>query len=303
MKLPFKINKEKTSLLHRGIWYAVGLLLFFAPFAYYVRGVNWLLGTAQNAGVHSPCFRMPIQNLLEGKGLQILTVGGLSTILLVLSALLVGPFFCGRLCATGALPEYIGRLVPDAWKINLHQEINPVPIRYGFLVGFALTPFFAGSIACAFCNFTLIERLTTGGLWGDVGYLGSTTIITAIIWLLPLGIFAQGGRGFCSFLCPVGAVQSAIHSVGRRLGFTYKLKLAKAACVSCSACVKACPMGALRQEHGELHYQVHTCVTCRHCVALCPTKALTFGTGAHGWGESAPEQEPAVQVQLIKEKA
>jgi len=297
------MKKNRVSVLYRAGWYTLGLLLFFTPFAYYQKVLLWLLNSPSMGNIHALCFRMTIQNMLTGKNVHIFTVATISTLLLFLAAFLAGPFFCGRLCAAGALPEYLGRLLPDKWKIDWHRGVNPVPIRYGFLAGYLLSPFLTGSIACAFCNFSFLERLINGGLWGDFGVLGSTTILTALLWLIIFGVMTKGGRGYCSFLCPVGAVQSLIHSIGARFDFTYKLRYAKDKCVDCSVCIKNCPMGALQKEMEteRIDYQIHNCITCRQCEAVCPVGALSYGRGKNGWSSNPlPESIPVLTEEGIQ---
>lgn len=276
------MKKETALLLKRAPGYGMGILLFFAPFAYYQKALSALIGGSAG-DIHSFCLRIPLLNLLTGKGLQIVSVASVTLLLLVGSAFLLGPFFCGRLCAGGAIPEYLSRLVPERLKINWQSAINPAPVRYGFLAGYLISPFLAGSIACALCNYSFTERLITGSIQGNIGVLGSTAIVTGFLWLGLFGIMAKGGRGFCSFLCPVGAVQSAVHSVGARLGFTCKLRYAADRCVNCGQCVKNCPTGALHRDGQNLQYQIHHCITCRQCASLCPQQAVTYGTGTAGW--------------------
>ncbi|HEX9059626.1 MAG TPA: 4Fe-4S binding protein [Clostridia bacterium] len=281
------MSKSNKMLIKRAIWYIVGLILFFAPFAVYQKSISKLIGAKYSSDIHSGCLRVPILNLFTGKGIAILSVASISLLLLFVSTFFLGAFFCGHLCIAGALPEYLSRIVPDKFKINWYKYINPVPIRYGFLAGFLITPFLAGSIVCSFCNLSFLQRLMNGGFWGDFGVLGSTTIITFFLWIILFGIFTKGGRGYCNFLCPVGAVQGLIQSIGSRFNFTYKIRIDKEKCVSCSACVKTCPMGSLQKETEEIKFQIHNCITCRQCEASCPKGAISYGTGKCGWNENA----------------
>lgn len=273
--------------------YILGVLLFFAPFAYYQKGLNFLLNTNVAAEIHTFCLRIPLQELLTGSAPKILSVAGISLILLIGSSFLIGPFFCRHLCASGALPEYLSKLVPDRFKVNWQKAVPPVPIRYGFLIGYLMTPFVAGTIACSICNYSFLQWLIISSVQQNVGVLASTAIITSFLWLILFGIFAKGGRGYCSYLCPVGAVQSAIHSVGARLGFTYKLRYVQKSCVNCGKCVRICPMGALSQESTGIQYTIHNCLTCRQCEGICPRKAIVFGQGEPGWAVQQSFHQPA----------
>lgn len=280
--------------------YILGVLLFFAPFAYYQKGLIFLLNTNVAAEIHTFCLRIPLQELLNGSAPKILSVAGISLILLLGSAFFIGPIFCSRLCASGALPEYLSKLVPDRFKINWQKFLRPVPIRYGFLIGYLITPFVAGTIACSICNYSFLQWMIISGVQQDVGVIASTAVITGFLWLILFGVFAKGGRGYCSYLCPVGAVQSAVNSVGARLGFTYKLRYIHNSCVQCGKCARTCPMGALRKESSGVIYTIHNCLTCRQCEVVCPQHALIYGRGKSGW-EDQQDSQSIMEKQIVEE--
>lgn len=290
-----KLKKSNIFLVKRAVGYLIGIVLFYAPFAVYTRVLGKLTNENPSIIIHSGCLRVPLQNLLTGKGLALISIASISVFLLFIITLFFGAFYCGRLCPAGAFPEYLSRLVPERFKINWHRFVNPVPIRYGFLAGFLITPFLGGSIVCAFCNLSFLQRLISGGFWGDFGFLSSTAIITGFIWLIVFGIFTKGGRGYCNFMCPVGAVQNIIHGVGSRFGFTFKMRFAKEKCVSCATCVKTCPMGSLQKQDEGISYQILNCITCRQCEATCPRAAISFGLGKSG-RENEENKKPEISI-------
>jgi len=275
------MKKSNKYLIQRAGWYIVGFGLFFAPFAFFQKILISVFKLEGSGDIHGACFRMGVQSLFTGKGLSLLTTSGIIVTLLLVSALLLGPVFCGRFCAAGAFTEYISRIVPEKLKINWQKYINPTPVRYGILAGFLIVPFLSYSVACSYCNYFLLEKLASG----NIGVLGSTTIITGLFWLIIFGAFTKGGRGYCSYLCPVGAIQSLLHSIGAKFGFTYKLKFTKEKCVSCNLCVKDCPMGALQSVDKLLKYNINNCITCHQCNHVCPNNAITYGSGKSNWNE------------------
>lgn len=300
-----RLEKQSNRyLLKRAGWYGFGLLLFYAPFAFFNRAINWLLGNGTDGNIHGTCFRIPIADLLGGKGLDLASVLGISLLLLLSSAFLIGPFFCSRLCTAGATPEYLSRLIPDRWKIDWTKIVNPVPIRYGFLAGFVIAPLTTGALNCSYCSYGFFERMLTGGFWGEIGALASTNILTVLLWVGLFGLFTKGGRGYCNFMCPVGPLQSFMHSLGIWFGFTYKLKYKKDQCISCKSCVKACPMGSLRSGSDEkIKYNIHHCITCRQCTAVCPTNAITYGRGYSDWSPAyIVVNRPAIDEQKGKKE-
>lgn len=273
------MNKSKKYLIRRLLGYLFGFVLFYAPISLAQKIIVNVFNIPGSEDIHGACFRMGIGTLFKGPGLNLVTTTGIIVSVVLIAALLIGPVFCGRLCAAGAVSEYLSRIIPKKIQINWQKNIDPMPIRYGVLTGFLILPFWGGSIYCAYCNYSILSKITT---W-QLGALGSTTILTGFIWLIVLGAFAKGGRGYCSYLCPVGAFQSLIHSFGAKLPFTYKIKFSKEKCVSCNLCVKECPMGALQRVGDNLNYNIHGCITCNQCVHTCPKGAITFGQDESGW--------------------
>ncbi len=287
-------ERARAFLYNRAVGYTIGFILFYAPFALFAKGLGVLTGQGGAMATHDTCFRIPIQKIFQGD-LEFWTTRGLSIVILTLVAAAIGPYFCGRVCPTGGVSEYLSRLMPDRFKVDWAAHINPAGIRYGFLVGFIASPFLSGSIACSFCTYSFFEKITGGVYLADASLLTSTAIVTAFLWLVVFGLFTKGGRGYCSFMCPVGAYQNAIHSVTSRLPFTGKLRLNASKCSSCGHCVDNCPMSALRLDGEFLRHNIHTCITCRQCIASCQSSALSFGTGERGFAEavSKPAATPA----------
>lgn len=269
--------KKISFFYKRLIWYITGLFLFFAPFALIERFFSWLLHTESRQDIHAACLRCGLQGLTGGIKIDFLSARALLTILLLISAFFMGPIFCRFFCINGAITEALSKLVPDKLKINWQKYINPIPVKYGILTGFLITPFIGLSVACAYCNFSLVQRMITGLNGLDIGVLSSANILTLLIWFFILGIFSKGGRGFCSYLCPVGAAQSLMYSIGRKLKFTYKLNYSAIKCSSCGKCIKKCPMGALSVSKDGLKYNPHNCICCNECVNACSKNALTYG--------------------------
>jgi polyferredoxin len=280
------MTRSKRYLLIRAFSYLLGFVLFYAPFALLQKLLINVFHLTGREDIHGSCFRMGINSLFTGGGLDLATTSGIIVLVILLLAFFIGPVFCGRLCVFGAISEYLSRIVPKKLQINWQKFINPAPVRYGVLAGFILSTFLGASVLCAYCNYSLMQNLILGVTNWDLAVLSSASILTGFIWLIVLGAFAKGGRGFCSYFCPIGATQSLLHFVGAKLGFTYKLKYTKDKCISCKLCVKDCPMGALQFKEDKLEYNIHDCITCNQCKYSCPKGAISFGRGKSGWKEN-----------------
>lgn len=296
------LNKEKKHFLFRLSTYVLGLLFFYAPFALFVRLVKFFAGAPGANDVHNLCLRMPVNWLFDPSNWSrfLTNPGYLTVFVLAFSALLVGPLFCGWLCPTGGVTEYLSKLVPDRFKIDLSGKLDPAPIRYGFLVGFIITPFVSSSICCSFCNYAIFQNVVMGltGGWQALAFWSSTTIITLLIWFVVFGLFTKGGRGWCNFGCPVGALQSFFHFLGTKVPFTYKLKYDKGKCNGCGACRKACSVWAILPQDAGISISRHTCNVCLDCTVVCKKGALSYGRGL-AEENTAVSQVPATETGFI----
>lgn len=266
------------SNLKRLAGYTAGFVLFYAPAALFTRALYYLLyGTWQAQSIHSLCLRIPLEHILDGQIFSHAPVSVISTLLLLLSAFFLGPLFCGRLCPAGAFTEYLARLVPARLQVNWRSYTEIAPIRYGMLAGFCLVPFFGGILACAYCNFFLFDLLANYYTQGYFISLTSSLLLTSILWVVVFGLFTRGGRGFCNFLCPVGAAQSLVHALGCRLSFVLRMRVNTSECIGCGRCAKKCPMQALAVVDGHAVISGHNCICCGVCQHSCPVKAISYG--------------------------
>lgn len=296
------MNSEKKHLWHRMLLFGAGMVLFVAPVALLQTAIGYILpvagstigaATAQSSPtIHrSMCLRMPLVWTVWEPGTVISRLAGnplyALIFLLIPIAFVAGPLFCGWLCP-GMLTEHLSRLVPARFKIDFKGTVDPAPVRYGFLAGYfvAAAPFVKWNICCSYCNWTWIEDAwsalfgrfegVTGG--GLLSY-SSSSIITFLLTFLLLGIFVTGGRGWCNFLCPAGALQNLAHWLGAKLHFTYKLRYAREHCNDCLRCVKACPTWAILPSENSVTISRHTCNGCGDCVSVCPSGALLYARG------------------------
>ncbi|MDR0647750.1 MAG: 4Fe-4S binding protein [Synergistaceae bacterium] len=298
------MNGKAKILTVRFLGYLGGFLLFYAPASLVQRLLISVFHLPGNADIHAVCSRVALTNLASGKGISVISIVGIVFALVFLSAFFLGPLFCGKLCPAGAFPEYLSRLIPEKFQVKLQSALNPAPVRYGMLAGFLIAPVMGYSVVCAYCNYTMFSRLTLSVLSLDVGILTSTNVITIFFWLIVLGAFTKGGRGYCSYICPVGAAQSLLHFLGAKFRFTYKLAFDPHRCVSCGLCAKECPTLALAvKDDGQLSYQRISCLSCGQCIQLCPKKALVYKNGADGWRRAAGDEKLLQPQPILNESA
>lgn len=277
----------RANRLKRLGGFAVGVLLFYAPFAFLVRFLSGVTpgspASTSVSDVHTACLRMPLGWLAQpwmwpSLGNNLISL--LPIVVLPLSAVLAGPLFCGWLCPAGALPEHLSRLVPDRFKFDFKGRVEIVPLRYGFFAGFLLAPFVSASICCSFCNFTHMQNIVSG-LTGDTSGLllfTSMGVIASAMWLVPLGLFTKGGRGWCLFLCPAGTTMGMATALSNRFGGLWRVRARASTCAGCGSCADVCPMRAIDLDADEgMSIDPHLCNSCLDCVSACPSGSLTYG--------------------------
>lgn len=268
--------------------------MFYAPFALLIRASGYLFPTsAAGTGVsdvHTACLRSPLGWLVQPWMWSVLGTSPLywiPIIVLPLAAVLFGPVFCGWLCPAGAMPEFLGRIVPDRFKFDFKGRVDIVPLRYGFLVGFLIAPFISTSICCAFCNFTHMQNIVSAvfGNPGGLLLIGTLGVITAVLWILLLGMFTKGGRGWCMFLCPAGTIQGLASGLTAKLPWVRRMRVDRSMCSACKTCGDVCPMRALElttEGEGEESTTApvvdhHLCNECQDCASACPSGAISYG--------------------------
>jgi len=268
----------------RYLFFLIGIFLFVSPFALLARFAYLILDSASKPSIHSTCLRMTVEWIFSGRLFEAVISNPLylAVIVLPIIAFFFGPLWCGWLCPAGSIPESLSRLVPRRAKIDLSGKINPAAIRYGYFAGFALFAIIGlgFTVCCYWCNFAVMEKIVEDifllNLW-DLGiWAYSTGIITLVFWLVILGVILKGGRGWCNFACPIGAIQSLAHVVGSRVRGTFRIAHDESKCDNCGSCMEACPTWAVTSSKNSVKINRHVCIVCKECVVACRRGALGY---------------------------
>jgi len=167
----------------------------------------------------------------------------------VVSTVLWGRLYCGRMCAFGALTQLMDATLPASWRREPPAwiEQRAMYVKYGVL-SFAILYFLV-------TRDRLIYRYIEP-FW-MFGFHGSAVMWTLLAVLLVATIFVR--NLYCRFLCPVGAALGAISSVTT----VFSIKRWKE-CNSCKICEKACEWGAIQGPK----IIKSECVRCDDCERL-----------------------------------
>ena len=172
----------------------------------------------------------------------------------VVSTVLWGRLYCGRMCAFGALTQLMDATVPASWRREppAWLERRAMYIKYGVLA-FAILYFIV-------TRDRLIYRYIEP-FW-MFGFHGSIVMWTLLAALLVATVFVR--NLYCRFLCPVGAALGAISSVTT----VFSIKRWKE-CNTCKICEKACDWGAIRGPK----IVKSECVRCDDCERIYADEA------------------------------
>lgn len=171
----------------------------------------------------------------------------------VVSTVLWGRLYCGRVCAFGALTQLLDRIVPARWQVEVPVwlEQHAARVKYWLLATTMLYFLVTADIAAYRYvePFWMFSRRMTTGMW------------VALIVLFTATVFVR--NLYCRFLCPVGAA----------LGLLSKLTVFRikrwSECDSCKICERTCQWGAIRGPE----IVMTECVRCDDCERLYQDRA------------------------------
>jgi NosR/NirI family nitrous oxide reductase transcriptional regulator len=171
----------------------------------------------------------------------------------VVTTIVWGRVYCGRVCAFGALTQLVDAVVPKRFQIEIPAKLEARAsyIKYGILFGAIGLYFFTKEISFYryIEPFWLFTFDATPVLWIMVGAL-----LVASIFVRNL---------YCRFLCPLGAALGLISKA------TTVLPIKRwSECSQCALCEKTCQWGAIRKRQ----ILKTECVRCDDCEILYEDK-------------------------------
>ncbi len=166
----------------------------------------------------------------------------------IVSTVLWGRLYCGRVCAYGALTQLLDPIVPGKYRydVPLRIEKHASKIKYGIL-GAVVLYFLATrdmSIYRYVEPFWMFGGQASTGLWIALGILLVATIFVRNL--------------YCRFLCPLGAALGLLSKVT-----IFGIKR-WSECNSCKICEKTCQWGAIDGPK----IIMTECVRCDDCERL-----------------------------------
>mgnify|MGYP002631584474 CR=1 FL=1 len=166
----------------------------------------------------------------------------------VVSTVLWGRLYCGRVCAYGALTQTLDAIVPAGWRVDVPKAIEKRAswIKFGVLVG--VVGYYI--VLKDLLIYQYVEPFWMFGLFGTTGmWIGVGVLLAATVFVRNL---------YCRFLCPVGATLGIMS-----LLTVFKIKR-WSECGTCRICEKACQWGAIDGPA----INMTECVRCDDCERL-----------------------------------
>jgi ferredoxin-type protein NapH len=296
--------KSRQRTLKRNKWRYISLTLGFfllvAPFAFLFRAFNLLAGSQLPADIHSICYRVPLA-WITGPGPLLVDLYAATILILfiIFIAFLFGPLFCGWLCPVGAVGEAVSRCtpIPDRSRLRIRETRVTSSLRYGFFVGFILLAvvigqqaiaYQYGGVTCRYCASYLLETGSSLVFTGSIDIeqpMNAGLVLAILSWLVIGGIMMVGGRGWCLFFCPLGALSGLAHKIGSSVGL-YRIDFKAEKCVKCKKCQTNCPVWAIGDDHS---IERSLCIGCRECTKSCVGSAYNYKWGRGNVGKDKPK--------------
>jgi NosR/NirI family nitrous oxide reductase transcriptional regulator len=166
----------------------------------------------------------------------------------VVTTVLWGRLYCGRVCAFGAMTQLLDKIVPARLRFEVPRRIDQRAsyIKYG-LLGATVLYFVVTkdiSIYRYVEPFWMFTRQASTAMW-----VGLAVLLIATIFVKNL---------YCRFLCPVGAFLGLLSNLT-----VFRIKR-WSECNTCKICEKACEWGAIRGPK----IIASECVRCDDCERL-----------------------------------
>jgi len=188
---------------------------------------------------------------------------------MLLMGLFLGRFICGFLCPFGLFQEILHKIpTPKLQKSKYTRMLTP--LKYVLLVGFAvLIPILYTSPG--FCKYICPAGTFEAGIILTVmneqlrQMIGALFIRKLLVLVVVITICIFVYRGFCRFVCPLGAIYSFFQPIS-----VFGIQVDEDKCINCDACIRNCKMDVKKVCDRE-------CIQCGECINHCPVDAIHIG--------------------------
>jgi ferredoxin-type protein NapH len=202
-------------------------------------------------------------------------IGGFANIssmvvLWLVATIVLGKGFCSWGCFYGGWDDAFSRIrkkpviksISELWKWMPFAVLIMVTLS----AALAMMPTYCSWI-CPFKAVTEFEQVTSVESATKAGIFLS--LFGGLVIALPV---MTKKRTQCSFLCPLGAINTLSNKIT-----PFTLKIDKNSCNECFKCVGVCPLFALTPENIKAGKVSVFCSKCGKCADTCSKKAIHYG--------------------------
>jgi polyferredoxin len=191
-------------------------------------------------------------------------------VLWIVATIVLGRGFCSWGCFYGGWDDGFSRFrkrpvikkISDSWRWMPFAVLLMVALT----AALTLVPTYCEWI-CPFKAVTEFEQVTNVESAAKAGIFIS--LFGGLVVALPV---MTRKRTQCSFLCPLGAVNTLSNKIT-----PFTIRIDKELCSECFKCADVCPLYALTREGIKDGNVSVFCSKCGKCVDSCPKKAIHFG--------------------------
>jgi ferredoxin-type protein NapH len=191
-------------------------------------------------------------------------------VLWLVATLVLGRGFCSWGCFYGGWDDGFSRFRKRRVIRKIGESWRWMPFAVLFMVSLTaaltLIPTYCSWI-CPFKAVTEFEKVT--GAESAAKAAVFISLFGGLVVALPV---MTRKRTQCSFLCPLGAINTLSNKVT-----PFTVRIDKNACNDCLKCVEVCPMFALTAEGVRSGTVSVFCSKCGKCVDNCSKRAIHFG--------------------------
>ena len=275
--LSLAVPVRQRSFLQRHGWLIARRTVQFALLGLFLAGpwfgIWWVKGNLASStfldvlGLTDPL--VLLQSFVAGHSLASAAIIGAATVL-ALYIVVGGRAYCAWVCPINLVTDWAFSLrtrlrIPVAWQPRKG-------IRLWILGTLLVVSAVTGTIAWELVNpITLLHRGLVFGL--------------GLAWLVVLAVFlfdlAVSRRGWCSYVCPVGA----FYGLAGKASLLRVNARKRTDCTDCGDCYRVCPephvlVPALKPgtPAGSIVVKSGDCTNCGRCLDVCEEDVFTFGT-------------------------
>jgi polyferredoxin len=170
----------------------------------------------------------------------------------IVTTVLWGRVYCGRICAFGALTQLIDAVVPARFRVELPKALEERASYIKYVILFGAIAYYVVTREIGFYRYIEPFWMFT--------FEASTPLWIGLGVLLVASVFVR--NLYCRFLCPLGAALGLVSTLA-----PFKIKR-WSECSQCALCEKTCEWGAIRKRQ----IIMAECVRCDDCEILYDDK-------------------------------